>query len=92
MFKNSETDSSFAISNILSKCDLNHSEISKENISNFYYGFDIVTQKYYEDMIEQGIIDSYNTIKCSIQDAISVAGLIITTECIVYKEIEYERK
>ncbi len=43
-------------------------------------------------MIEKGIIDSYNTIKCSVEDAISVAGLIVTTECIVYKEIDYDRK
>jgi chaperonin GroEL (HSP60 family) len=55
-------------------------------------GFDIVTQEYFKDMTEKGIIDSYNTIKCSLEDAISVATLIINTECIVYKEIEYERK
>lgn len=42
-------------------------------------------------MIKEGIIDSYITIKCAIEDSISIAGLIITTECIVYKEIDYER-
>lgn len=59
---------------------------------NYYRGFDIVTQKYFDDMIEIGIIDSHNTIKCAIEDAVSIAGLLITTECIVYKEIDYERK
>jgi chaperonin GroEL (HSP60 family) len=42
-------------------------------------------------MIEAGIIDSFTTIKTAIEDAVSVASLIITTECIVYKEVDYER-
>jgi len=65
--------------------------IDKDRKINFNKGFDIVTQKYFEDMIENGIIDSYNTIKCAVEDAISIAGLIVTTECIVYKEIDYDR-
>ena len=42
-------------------------------------------------MIEDGIIDSFNTLKTAIEDAVSVASLLITTECIVFKECDYER-
>jgi chaperonin GroEL (HSP60 family) len=42
-------------------------------------------------MIEEGIIDSFNTLKTAIEDAVSVASLLITTECIVFKEYDYER-
>jgi len=96
LFKNSKTSSDFAINEILNKNEnkfVNRLDNSDNNkIINFDRGFDIVTQKYFEDMIEKGIIDSYNTIKCSVEDAISIAVLIVTTECIVYKEIDYDRK
>lgn len=68
-----------------------NSENTNSNNCNYNKGFDIVSQEYFQDMTDKGIIDSYNTIKCSVEDAISVAGLIVTTECIVYKEIDYDR-
>ncbi len=43
-------------------------------------------------MIEDGIVDSLNTIKTAVEDAVSVASLLITTECVVYKEVDYDRK
>ena len=61
------------------------------NTDNKQYGYDIVTEKYYENIINEGIIDSYNTIKTSLEDSVSVASMILTTECVVYKEINYER-
>jgi len=94
LFKNSKISSSFAIDRILnSKQEEQEKNLGDNSMyRNFKKGFDIVSQEYYDDMIEKGIIDSYNTIKCAIEDAISVASLIITTECIVYKEIDYDRK
>jgi chaperonin GroEL (HSP60 family) len=61
------------------------------NVDNNLYGYDIVTDKYYDNMVNEGVIDSFNTIKTSIEDSVSVASLVITTECIVYKEINYDR-
>ena len=58
---------------------------------NKLYGYDIVTEKYFDNMINEGVIDSFNTIKTCLEDSISVASMVITTECIVYKEINYER-
>ena len=86
LFKNSKTSSEYA-SMIIHK----ELEKNKENNDKIHMGFDVVSQEYFDDMTEKGIIDSYNTLKCSIMDAISVTSLVINTECIVYKEIEYER-
>jgi chaperonin GroEL len=56
------------------------------------FGYDVVTDKYSDNMIEVGVLDSFNTIKTAIEDSVSVASLLITTECVVYKEYDYERK
>lgn len=37
-------------------------------------------------MIDAGVVDSYNVIKTILQDSVSLAGLLITTECLVVKE------
>lgn len=36
-----------------------------------------------EDLIKAGIIDPAKVIRCALQNAVSVAGMIITTECLV---------
>ena len=43
-------------------------------------------------MIDAGVVDSYNVVKSILQDSVSLAGLLITTECLVIKEKQYERK
>lgn len=72
-----------------------HYELIIENIKNNLnplYGFNLLEGKYSENMIEDGIIDSLNTIKTAVTDAVSVSSLLITTECVVYKEVDYDRK
>ena len=44
------------------------------------------------DMIESGVVDSFTVIKTILQDAVSLAGMLITTECLVVKDKNYERK
>jgi chaperonin GroEL len=46
------------------------------------FGFDAQTEKYV-DMIEAGIIDPSKVVRTALQDAASVAGLLITTEAMV---------
>ena len=41
------------------------------------------------DMMDSGIYDSYNVIKVILEDSISLAGMVITTECILVKEKSY---
>src|ERR1700716_3972248 len=46
------------------------------------YGFDAQTEEYV-DMIEKGIIDPAKVVRTALQDAASIAGLLVTTEAMV---------
>ena len=46
------------------------------------YGFDAQTGKYV-DMVAKGIIDPTKVVRAALQDASSVAGLLITTEAMI---------
>src|SRR3954453_13241015 len=46
------------------------------------YGFDAQTEQY-GDMLQAGIIDPAKVVRAALQDAASVAGLLITTEAMV---------
>ena len=46
------------------------------------YGFNAQTEEYV-DMIEAGIVDPAKVVRTALQDAASVAGLLITTEAMV---------
>jgi chaperonin GroEL len=45
-------------------------------------GFDAQTEKYV-DMVAAGIIDPTKVVRTALQDAASVAGLLVTTEAMV---------
>ena len=46
------------------------------------YGFDAQTEQYV-DMLEAGIVDPAKVVRVALQDAASVAGLLITTEAMI---------
>ena len=46
------------------------------------YGFDAQTETYV-DMLAAGIVDPAKVVRVALQDAASVAGLLITTEAMV---------
>jgi chaperonin GroEL len=46
------------------------------------YGFDAQNDTYV-DLVQKGIIDPAKVVRCALQDAASVAGLLITTEAMV---------
>ncbi len=48
----------------------------------FGYGFNALTGNY-EDLIEKGVIDPVKVTRTALQNAISVAGLLLTTDCII---------
>jgi chaperonin GroEL len=56
------------------------SKIMDENSET--YGFDAQTEKYV-DMIKAGIVDPAKVVRTALQDAGSVAGLLVTTEAMV---------
>ncbi len=50
-------------------------------------GFNAQTEKY-EDLVQSGVIDPTKVVRSALQDAASVAGLIITTEAAIAELIE----
>lgn len=61
-----------------------------KNSKEKYYGFDALNEKY-SDMIAEGIIDPTKVVRIALQNAASVAGLLLTTEGLV-SEIPEEDK
>ena len=51
------------------------------------YGFDAQTGQYV-DMLKAGIIDPTKVVRLALQDAASVAGLLVTTEAMVAEKPE----
>ena len=51
-------------------------------MSQYGYGFDAQTGEYV-DMMKKGIIDPTKVVRAALQNAASIAGLLITTEAMV---------
>jgi chaperonin GroEL len=51
------------------------------------YGYNARTDKY-EDLVESGIIDPAKVSRVAIENAASIAGLLLTTECVITKDRE----
>ena len=54
------------------------------------YGFNAATLEY-EDLMAAGVIDPTKVVRTALQNAASIAGLLITTECVI-TEIKEEKK
>jgi chaperonin GroEL len=54
---------------------------------NLAFGFNAQTGEY-EDMLKAGIIDPTKVVRLALQDAASVAGLLITTEAMIAEKPE----
>ncbi|HEV2549809.1 MAG TPA: chaperonin GroEL [Stellaceae bacterium] len=72
--ENSGVDGSIVIGKLQDKSDAN-------------YGFDAQTGEYV-DMLKAGIIDPTKVVRLALQDAASVAGLLVTTEAMVAEKPE----
>jgi chaperonin GroEL len=55
------------------------------------YGYNAVTDRY-EDLVRAGVIDPTKVVRCALQNAASVAGLLLTTEALVTVLPEKARK
>ena len=60
--------------------------ILKQNKPN--YGFDAQKEEYVEDMIEAGIVDPTKVTRSALENAASVAAMVLTTESLVADEPE----
>jgi chaperonin GroEL len=56
-------------------------------VDNFSYGYDANGNEYV-DMIKTGIIDPTKVVRTALQDAASIAGLLLTTEAVVTEKPE----
>ena len=54
-----------------------------------FAGFDVKEEKVC-DMVENGIVDSVQVVQTYLQDAVTLSGMILSTECLVIKEKHYE--
>ena len=64
-------------------------EVKKNKKASF--GFNAATEEY-GDMIEAGIIDPTKVTRTALQNAASIAGLMITTECVIADKPEDDKK
>jgi chaperonin GroEL len=55
------------------------------------YGFNAATENY-EDLIKAGVIDPTKVVRFALQNAVSVAGLMLTTEAMVTEKPEKKKK
>tara|TARA_R110000803_G_scaffold8577_3_gene27415 strand:+ start:1281 stop:2897 length:1617 start_codon:yes stop_codon:yes gene_type:complete len=53
---------------------------------NVSVGFDVVTEKF-TDLIEAGVVDPTKVTRTALEKAVSVAGTLLTTECMVVNEV-----
>jgi chaperonin GroEL len=53
------------------------------------FGFNAATEVY-EDLVEAGVIDPTKVVRTALQNAASIAGLLLTTECVVVEHPEKE--
>lgn len=53
-------------------------------------GFNVLTEKF-EDMVEAGIIDPTKVVRTALQNAASIASLLVTTEAVVVEKPEEEK-
>ena len=49
---------------------------------NMHFGFDVVAEEYV-DLVERGIIDAAKVTRCAVENGVSVATLILSTEALV---------
>ncbi len=61
--------------------------VRKSNDAN--YGYDALNERY-GDMFDFGVVDPVKVVRCALQNAASVANLLLTTECIVVNEPKKE--
>ncbi len=62
-------------------------KVRQSKKSNF--GFNVETEEY-ENLVEAGVIDPTKVVRTALQNAASIAGLLLTTECVVVEHPEKE--
>lgn len=59
--------------------------MEKVKASEWEVGYNAMTDKY-ENLVEAGVIDPAKVTRCALQNAASVAGMVLTTQAIVVEK------
>ena len=55
------------------------------------FGYNAQTEEYV-DMVEAGVIDPTKVVRSALQNAASIAGLLLTTECLITEIPEKDKR
>lgn len=80
----------YPIKQICSNAGVSGDVVAKEILNPFAttnYGYN-AKDEFYGDMIELGIIDPAKAVRVALENAASVAGLFLTTECVIVDDVE----
>ena len=80
----------YPIKQICSNAGVSGDVVAKEILNPFAttnYGYN-AKDEFYGDMVELGIIDPAKAVRAALENAASVAGLFLTTECVIVDDIE----
>ena len=80
----------YPIKQICSNAGISGDVVAKEILNPFAttnYGYN-AKDEFYGDMIELGIIDPAKAVRVALENAASVAGLFLTTECVIVDDLD----
>lgn len=60
--------------------------VEKIRTSDWRTGYNVMSGNF-EDLIEAGVIDPCQTTRCALENAVSIAGMLLTTEAIVVEKV-----
>jgi chaperonin GroEL len=76
---------------IMSNAGLNGEVIARDLPEGFSMGYDARNNKYV-DMIKEGVIDPAKVTRSALENAVSIAGLMLTTECVLSEQVKKDAK
>jgi chaperonin GroEL len=66
--------------------------VEKVRNAKFGFGYNALTGKWVEDLMKDGVIDPAKVVRSAIQNAISIASLLLTTESLVAEKPEKKKE
>lgn len=61
--------------------------VEKIKTLDWEYGYNAMTDTY-EDLVAAGVIDPCRVSRCALQNAVSIAGIILTTQAVLVEKIK----
>lgn len=56
-----------------------------ESDANIFAGYDVKNERIC-DVVDEGIVDSFQVVRTYLQDSVSLSGMLLTTETLVVKD------